>query len=221
MKIKTFASGSTGNLHLLNFNQSNVLIECGLPFSQIRKHLGPIIPDVCLLTHYHGDHSKSALKVMESGTNLYCTKPTADHLDLDHHRLRIIDREKWIELYDFRFIAFTTEHCAGSVCFLIDIDGERILFATDTQNLPYKFPGMTKIMIEANYLESKLDELTPVEQSQSIKHMGLLDTKKFLERNDLSRLKETHLIHLSDRNSDPELFKSEIQGITGAPVYIS
>ena len=36
-----------------------------------------------------------------------------------------------------------------------------------------------------------------------------------------SKLKELHLIHLSDRNSDPELFKRECQKICGVPTYIS
>ncbi|MCK5601545.1 MBL fold metallo-hydrolase [Candidatus Pacearchaeota archaeon] len=223
MKIQTFASGSTGNLHLLKFNQSNVLLECGLPFSQIRKHLGPIMPNACLLTHYHGDHSKSAQKVMEAGVNLYCTKPTADHLELDHFRIKIIYPGEWVKLDGFRFISFPTNHdVSGAVCFLIDIEGHRVLFATDTGTLPYEFPGMTEIIVECNHLESIIEQLEYKKRARIQKtHMGLIDCIDFLERNDLTSLNDIRLIHLSSRNADSKVFKTEVQKVSGKPVYIS
>jgi phosphoribosyl 1,2-cyclic phosphodiesterase len=52
-------------------------------------------------------------------------------------------------------------------------------------------------------------------------HFSLKNVKKFLLANDLSRVKEIWLIHLSDGNSDAELFKREIQELTGKMVFVA
>lgn len=51
-------------------------------------------------------------------------------------------------------------------------------------------------------------------------HFSLENVIDFLNDCDLSRLKETYLIHLSDSNSDEVLFKKSIQKVTGRPVYV-
>ena len=51
--------------------------------------------------------------------------------------------------------------------------------------------------------------------------MELKTVKDFLSANDLSKVIEIHLIHLSSANSDAERFRKEIQAITGKPVYIA
>ena len=48
-----------------------------------------------------------------------------------------------------------------------------------------------------------------------------LSYQDFLRANDLSRVKEIHLLHLSDRNSSANCFKKEIQSLTGKPVYVA
>lgn len=51
--------------------------------------------------------------------------------------------------------------------------------------------------------------------------MSLETAKEFLRANDLSRVQEIWLLHLSDDNSDAERFKREIQGLTDKPVYVA
>ncbi|HDB8933588.1 TPA: hypothetical protein O7L22_002822, partial [Staphylococcus aureus] len=41
-----------------------------------------------------------------------------------------------------------------------------------------------------------------------------------LKANDLTRLEEIHLIHLSSQNSNAKYIKREIQKVTGVPVYV-
>jgi phosphoribosyl 1,2-cyclic phosphodiesterase len=52
-------------------------------------------------------------------------------------------------------------------------------------------------------------------------HMSLDGVKKFLAINDLSKIREIRLIHLSDSNSDPDYFKREIQKLTGKLTIIA
>ena len=51
--------------------------------------------------------------------------------------------------------------------------------------------------------------------------MSLETCKKFLAAQDLSAVKAIHLLHLSDGNADAELFKREVQALTGKPVYVA
>ncbi|EDO0821657.1 MBL fold metallo-hydrolase, partial [Listeria monocytogenes] len=51
-------------------------------------------------------------------------------------------------------------------------------------------------------------------------HFSLENVKDFLKANDLSQLREIHLLHISEKNGDKERFKKEIQAMTGVPVYV-
>lgn len=50
--------------------------------------------------------------------------------------------------------------------------------------------------------------------------MSLDTVKEFLSENDLNKVQQIYLLHLSDNNSDTALFKDAIQRQTGAEVYV-
>ena len=83
-------------------------------------------------------------------------------------------------------------------------------------------------MVEANYSEDILNDniesgRVPAAQKNRIikSHMSLKTVKDMLRANDLSQVKEIHLLHLSDRNSSAKLFKKEIQELTGKMVKVA
>ena len=83
-------------------------------------------------------------------------------------------------------------------------------------------------MIECNYSKSILDKnidesITPKFMRKRLikSHFSLENVLEFLKANDLSKVQEIHLLHLSDSNSDEALFKQEVQKLTGKPVYIA
>src|SRR5699024_2678510 len=107
-------------------------------------------------------------------------------------------------------------------------NGGKLLFATDTYYVRYKFQGLTHMMIECNYSMDILEEnIASGRVHKAMKrrllksHFSLENVKEFLKANDLSKVQEIHLMHLSDSNSDKDRFKREVQELTGKAVYIS
>jgi phosphoribosyl 1,2-cyclic phosphodiesterase len=83
-------------------------------------------------------------------------------------------------------------------------------------------------MIECNYsldiLRANVESgIVPVELKNRLlkTHMSLQTVKDFLRANDLSKVREVHLLHLSNDNSNAGRFKREIQQLTGKPVLIA
>ena len=101
-----------------------------------------------------------------------------------------------------------------------------LLFATDTCMLDYTVPGLNHVLIECNYsvddLRRAIDEHR-TDESQVYRlaksHLELASTKSFLGRNDLGKVAEVVLIHLSGNNADSERFVHEIQALTGKPTF--
>ena len=90
----------------------------------------------------------------------------------------------------------------------------------------YTFPGLDQIMIECNYSDARLIQAiqegrTKLSQRERLmtSHLELESCKGILKANDLSKVCNVVLLHLSDNNSDEEQFVNEIQGATGKPVY--
>jgi phosphoribosyl 1,2-cyclic phosphodiesterase len=167
---------------------------------------------------------------MRAGIDCYMSRGTAEALGLSGHRLHIIKAKQQFKIGTWTMLPFETQHDAAEPLgfLLANQDGDKLLYATDTFYIRYRFSGLTHIMIEANY---SLDILkrnveagaVPKELKSRIlkSHFSLENVKKFLLANDLSKVQEIWLLHLSDGNSDAERFKHEIQALTGKPVYIA
>ncbi len=105
--------------------------------------------------------------------------------------------------------------------------GYKVLYVTDTKYLKYKFNGITHMMLEVNYIYEQIQENIKNGSVHSTlanrimeSHFSLEHAIGMLKANDLTRLEEIHLIHLSSQNSNAKYIKSEIQKVTGAPVYV-
>jgi phosphoribosyl 1,2-cyclic phosphodiesterase len=232
MDIQIYASGSSGNLYKISDGTTSLLLECGLSISQIRKHLCFRLSEVdaCLVTHEHGDHAKAVKEIMNAGIDLYLSQGTKKALGIDSHRVMVIKPKEPVEINSFIVFPFDTEHDAAEpLGFVLQskVTGERLLYATDTYYIKYQFPGLTQILIECNYsfdiLAQNIQEgIIPVPLKNRIlhSHFSLDNVKGFLRANDLSKVKEIYLIHISKDNGYPERFQKEIQELTGKQVYI-
>lgn len=229
--IRSLASSSRGNAHIITDGVTPLLLDCGLSIRELRKRSGFGLTDLAgvLVTHGHKDHSRAAMDLMRAGIDVYMTAGTAEALGIDHHRLKVIQAKHQFKVGAWTILPFDVEHDAKEpVGFLLANGKDKLLYATDTYYVRYKFPGLTHIMVECNYagdiLQANLEAgvvPTTLKNRLMKSHFSLENVKKFLQANDLSRVEEIHLLHLSDGNSDAARFKLEIQALTGKPVYVA
>ena len=232
MQIRVLASGSGGNAYLVSDGFTVLLLEAGIPWKQLRQALNFKTSEIaaCLLSHEHLDHAKSVSDVMKAGIDVYCSRGTIDALGLSGHRVHTVQPREQFTIGSWSLLAFETVHDANEpVGFLLgNRAGEKLLYATDTAYIHYRFRGLTHIMIECNYAEGILQSnvengIVSIETKRRVlrSHMSLETLKQMLKANDLSQVQGIWLLHLSDHNSDRERFREEIEELTGKAVYVA
>ena len=121
-------------------------------------------------------------------------------------------------------LPFDVEHDAPDpVGYLISDGKEKILFVMDSYFIKWRFKGLNIIAIECNYSTECLPhDLNHTRRKRLMEsHMGLHTCLDFFRANDMSGVREIHLLHLSDDHSDAGLFETEIQKLTGKPVFVA
>ncbi|WP_138751770.1 MBL fold metallo-hydrolase [Paenibacillus sinopodophylli] len=238
IKITPIGSSSAGNAYHITDGETALLLEAGLSFKIIQRSLNYRTSELaaCLLTHNHGDHVKGANEVMKAGIDVYCSAGTAEAAGLSGHRVNAVESMNKFTIGTWTILPFDVQHDAAEPLgfLLANQAGDKLLFATDTYYIKYKFLGLTHLLIECNYSESIVEQniLSQTDEdkrsnliyrrSRLIKsHFSLENMKEFIRSNDMSQVLEIWLIHLSDTNSDEALFKREIQELTGRPVYVA
>jgi len=235
IEFTPFASGSTGNCYKISDGRTPLLLECGIGINNILRNLKFGVSSLagCLVSHGHKDHAKAVKDLMKFGIDIYLSQGTADEisgLDPWRHRLHIIKAKQQFRIGTWAILPFETQHDAAEPLgfLLANQDGEKLLYATDTYYIRYCFHGLTHVAIECNY---SLDILkrnveagaVPKELKNRLlkSHFSLENVKRFLQANDLGKVQEIWLLHLSDGNSDAERFKREVMELTGKPTYIA
>jgi len=146
----------------------------------------------------------------------------------DYYNSKTVEHNKSFIIGSFKITPFSVFHDVPNVGYVIaSKHGGKFLFATDCTHFEPVFKGLTHIAVEANYSRPILDynvslgKVKPYLKKRVIKsHMELEETKNFLTSNDLSKVKEIHLIHCSSDNLDKEKAQKEVEELTGKNVYI-
>jgi phosphoribosyl 1,2-cyclic phosphodiesterase len=230
--IHVIASGSTGNCYRITSGDDILMIECGIRYQRIRQAFKFQLSRVCgcLATHEHADHSMAAKDLMKAGVPVYMSAGTAEKLSLTGHRAMVVKPLEKFQVGSFTVLAFPTEHDAAEpIGFLVKSkSGEKLLFITDSYFCKYRFAGVNYFLVECNYSKEILAEniaaglVSPSMESRIKRsHFELERVKEFFRANDLSKARGIWLIHISQGNGDPGLFKSEIEGVAGVPVYVA
>lgn len=230
IEIQMLATGSKGNSYYITDGETPLLLECGISFREIQRKLHFKASSIagCLVTHEHNDHCAGIKEVMKAGINCYMSPGTKQALDIQHHRLKAIEKQPF-RLGTWTILPFEAQHDVSEpYCFLLaNKAGDKLLFATDTYYIKHRFNGLTHIMVECNFSKAIIDQKVaegrlPKGRARRLQrsHFSLERVKEFLVANDLSKVEEIWLLHLSDSNSNEEQFKREIAELTGKIVYV-
>lgn len=224
--IKVLASGSKGNCYLMDNGETKLLLDAGIPFNQIQIGCDFRVSDIsgCLVSHRHGDHAKAIKDLLKRGINVYGPK------DLQNINSQISVLKPLIKynIGSFMIVPFELTHDVECYGYQINSIGkQKLVYITDTAYVRYTFSELTHVMIEANYdteiirkntLNMDINGNLASRIIQS--HMNIKTVEEFLDANDLSKLQQVYLLHLSDSNSNADKFKDRIQKKTGAEVYV-
>ncbi|HUV78124.1 MAG TPA: MBL fold metallo-hydrolase [Desulfobacterales bacterium] len=231
MNFTTYHSGSKGNLYQVDGDAGSLLIDPGVTIRKVKKALNFKLSEIsgCLCSHHHADHSKAIHDIAKAGIDCFMLKETAQALKFSGHRLNVIEPLRQFKIGSFSIVpveihhqdVITGERIPG-VGFLISDRTDKLLYFCDSFYCKYRFGQLGIIALGVNYSKKTMNpNLNTARKKRLFKsHMSLETAIKFFKANDLSKIREIHLLHISSENGDPEYFKSEIMKATGKPVFV-
>lgn len=236
MKLKCLGSSSKGNSYILQGEKETLLLEAGIPYRDILKGLDFNLSNVAgvLISHEHKDHSKAIRELINNGIEIGTSVGTLEAItkeikNLNAYKFNILESCLQTYMGNFTILPFETQHDAAEpLGFLIQhSEMGKLLFITDSYYCKYKFNGLNHILIECNYskdiLQKNIETGLNIQMAKRLikSHFSLENVKQFLKENDLSQCKDITLIHLSDGNSNATQFKTEIERLTGVPIFVA
>lgn len=212
-KLKVISSGSHGNSYILECDNEQLIIELGISWKEILKALNYNLANItsCLVSHKHQDHAKSVSNAIKSGLSVYsCLDVQSIHSDV-----KVLQNGLKTQIGAFLVQPVPMQHNVECIGFLIITpDKQKILFATDTNSIPYRFKNLNHILVESNYSkELIIDNICEDKYSRSASenHMEINDTIDFVRNNYSSSLMNVVLLHLSSGNADETQFTEKVK----------
>lgn len=233
MKLKVFGSSSAGNMYCLTDNEGNTLVlDAGVPLIELKKYLNFQMEGITglLVTHSHSDHCSRVHEFIKAGIDVYTSQECVKSMGLESHRLNSIEDLKQFTIGPWTILPAPVEHDVKTHSFLIyhKPEDNKILYFTDTYYLKYRFAGLNNIIGEANHDSEILDAKTQgggfnqtLRNRVISSHMSLRVFQEFLRANDLSKVVNIVMCHLSDSNSNERDFLSKIKNEFNKQVYIA
>lgn len=213
MKLKVLGSSSAGNCYLLHNDTEALIIEAGLPFLEVKKALNFNVKKIVgvVVGHAHQDHAKYVAEYKSAGINVFQLFETSDEMQLRKYG-------------GFIITAFPLVHdvpCHGFHIYHKDIG--KLIYATDTEYIKWRFSHVNHILVEANYSDDLIDYEAINREHVLRGHMSLQTALDFISTNDNPALRNVVLIHLSDKNADSAEFLQKTKETTkyGADVYVA
>lgn len=233
MKLRVLGSSSSGNGYLLQSETTGevLAIEAGVRLSEVKKALDFDITKIvgCIISHEHGDHAKAINDFRRVCIPVFASKGTLEAVGLDYTMTNVfmVSPLKQYKIGIFEIMPFPVQHDAAEPFGYLIKHPECgvVLFATDTYYLQYKFGGVSNWMIECNYRQDILQRnceaglIDPKRRDRTIKsHMSYETCLETLRANDLSKVNNIVLIHLSSDNSNEAEFVKGLYEATGKNV---
>lgn len=234
ISVRSVGSSSRGNCHIVSIAADyNIMLDAGIPLRELWKQ-GMAIRSIraAFITHSHGDHSKAVEELLKLGVPCYMLRETAGELGVaSNHYVKLLPEDGFVRFEGetpWIVRAFRLEHDVPCVGFYLCVGNERLVYITDTYYCRYTFKDLTHILVEANYSVDILNQryMTSEMHSKMRKrllhsHFSIDNAIEWLLANDLSKVKEIRLLHLSDNNSDADLFIRKVENATGKYVTVA
>jgi phosphoribosyl 1,2-cyclic phosphodiesterase len=185
---------------------------------------------VCRTPTAEGDHAKYATEYAKFGVNIYGPQDIADKKQFPYDKFHPLTAEKTYRIGSFSVVPFKNFHDTEIFGYLIKHSScGIILFSTDSYKIGMTVQGIDHFLIEANYSDELLKENVwngNINKAQAdrimLSHMSLEYCVKYLRDCEAEKSAKTiTLCHLSERNSDPDLFRKTVAGAFGTPVFIA
>jgi len=224
MNIAVYGSSSSGNcVRVVSRDGLGIYIDAGVFPQNLKTAHAPIANATFLITHEHGDHAKY-VKPLADRFGCYFAAPeqTLAKFNIAPRRKIVINPGQSICRNGAKIEAFPVVHdnAANPVGYIIEMDGERLLYMTDIGKLPSEsdLPQCDIYFIEANYTPKKIrDNILSGKVPQTVAertisgfgHIGLDQAIRFVEPR---AAHATKIIfgHISRQNFDFEEAKTMI-----------
>lgn len=224
MDLIILGSNSAGNCYILKGCTQSLIIEAGVHPKEVKKAMNFDMSSVvgCLITHEHGDHFKYADQIAQMGIDVYGSEGTLRYKN--GHRFYEILPNLYFHIGEFKIMPFKVNHDAREPFgYLINHkECGNVLFLTDSAYTEYKFPNLNQIIVESNHARSIIEEKVLSGKMQFFvysrlinSHMSIEACEQLLMANDLTKVVNIVLIHLSDANSHELGFRDRIELKTG------
>lgn len=224
-------SSSKENLYQISDCKTSLLLDPGVSIKQIKQALGFKLSGISgvLCSHAHADHAEGSSGIMASGVDLYCSQDTAEALELSGHRLHIIENKKLFNIGTFTVLPLSVSHDKDVPClaFLLSSGKEKWFFGIDLLYCPYYFKNLTGIALGINYeidvLKKNVKDghIHPGLARRIIQaHCSLKTGLEFFKAQDLNKVQEIHVLHVSESNADKDRIKKAVMRQTGKLVLI-
>lgn len=206
MKIRILATGSKANCYAIVNGSETILLDSGLGIKATIAKLGYKLPDAILITHEHGDHANSAKAFLERGVDVYMTAGTAAARGLDRYNLHKVSVGEKFTVGKFKVTVIGSKHDAAEpVNFIVEDDVDRLLYVTDTGEVPKVEGRFTKMLLESNHFTEAIRGNPNIDDGQKRRimqnHLSFDKAMDFLQNHQAD---EVYLIHISSRHGDGE-----------------
>ena len=222
--LKVVGSGSQqGNTYLLETSKETLILDLGCKWEDIMKSLNYQIDNVaaCLVSHVHSDHSKSIPNALKYQLPVYSCKDVADKFK----GVILLQCGKKYKIGDFVVQAISVEHNCENYAFVIDHhETGRCVYVTDCVRFPYRLRKANHWLLEANYSNDiVIDHMMNGYEirSQNQYHMELEDTIECIKNNMSSELNNVVLVHLSNNQSDEQMFAKKVYEEIGIKPFVA
>ncbi len=227
MKVKVLASGSKGNVSLVMCDDIKLLIDMGLSYQNVLKHLennNLTYNDISAIfvTHSHSDHIKG-LETLMKKTNIPLYIPK----EMYHELKNIVPLEKCIFINDEFSIGdvhveliHTSHDTDISVGYIIEYKNKTLVHVTDTGYINRKYLKKMEdkniYVIESNHDEAMLmDGPYPRFLKERVVsdrgHLSNKTTASYLKKITTENTKYVVLAHISEKNNTKELAYGECE----------